>query len=216
MYQTAIARLRGGGYGHYEVSNWSTDSSAECRHNLLYWRNLEWVGVGPGAHSHLRYAAGQERSKARLPFPVPRRHPEVEEPCQPPVAARWSNRKSVQGYIKRIHGGAAPVDFHEELTSGVSMGETMMLGLRLIREGVPFSRFERTHGQPMEIVFGPRLAVCRAPACWSPTRKGVRLTERGLFLGNRVFSEFVSKGFGAAMTPSTTDTEYAGVASSCL
>lgn len=36
----------------YEVSNWSKFGH-ECKHNLLYWRNQNWWGYGPGAHSHL-------------------------------------------------------------------------------------------------------------------------------------------------------------------
>lgn len=36
----------------YEISNWAK-SGYECKHNLLYWRNQNWWGYGPGAHSHL-------------------------------------------------------------------------------------------------------------------------------------------------------------------
>lgn len=35
----------------YEISNWATPG-AECRHNLAYWQNRTWIGIGPGAHSH--------------------------------------------------------------------------------------------------------------------------------------------------------------------
>lgn len=36
----------------YELSNWSLPGS-ECRHNVAYWQNKNWLGLGPGAHSHL-------------------------------------------------------------------------------------------------------------------------------------------------------------------
>ena len=36
----------------YEISNWATPGF-ECRHNLLYWKNQNWWGYGPGAHSHI-------------------------------------------------------------------------------------------------------------------------------------------------------------------
>ena len=36
----------------YEVSNWAR-SGGECQHNLIYWRDGDWWGAGPGAHSHL-------------------------------------------------------------------------------------------------------------------------------------------------------------------
>ena len=41
------------GYGWYEVSNWSRDDDARCRHNEGYWRGDDWWGIGPGAHSHV-------------------------------------------------------------------------------------------------------------------------------------------------------------------
>jgi len=37
----------------YELSNWARDESAQCRHNVLYWESADWLGIGPGAHSHL-------------------------------------------------------------------------------------------------------------------------------------------------------------------
>ncbi len=50
-YELIDDRLSGSGLRWYEVSNWSTPGG-ECRHNLAYWRNRDWWGVGPGAHSH--------------------------------------------------------------------------------------------------------------------------------------------------------------------
>ena len=53
MYDHARVALAAAGYHHYEISNW-TLPGLESEHNLAYWRNLQWVGVGPGAHSSLR------------------------------------------------------------------------------------------------------------------------------------------------------------------
>jgi len=52
MYRTAERALHAAGYHHYEIANWARPGS-ECRHNLTYWRNGQWLGVGAGAHSHL-------------------------------------------------------------------------------------------------------------------------------------------------------------------
>lgn len=46
------ARLVDAGLSWYEVSNWAAPGG-RCRHNLLYWRDGDWWGAGPGAHSHL-------------------------------------------------------------------------------------------------------------------------------------------------------------------
>ena len=51
-YEIVDGMLRDAGLGWYEVSNWSRPSG-ECRHNLAYWHNEDWWGIGPGAHSHL-------------------------------------------------------------------------------------------------------------------------------------------------------------------
>jgi oxygen-independent coproporphyrinogen III oxidase len=51
-YELASDVLRAAGYRHYEIANWAKPGK-ECRHNLVYWRNGEWLGVGGGAHSHL-------------------------------------------------------------------------------------------------------------------------------------------------------------------
>ncbi|WP_309648462.1 radical SAM family heme chaperone HemW [Nocardioides sp.] len=52
-YDLADDRLTAAGLGWYEVSNWALDDAARCRHNLGYWTDGDWWGVGPGAHSHV-------------------------------------------------------------------------------------------------------------------------------------------------------------------
>ncbi|BDV26435.1 coproporphyrinogen III oxidase [Corynebacterium ulcerans] len=48
--------LRQEGFSWYEVSNWAREGG-ECQHNMGYWRDGDWWGAGPGAHSHI----GQRR-----------------------------------------------------------------------------------------------------------------------------------------------------------
>ena len=52
-YEIADDVLTAAGYSWYEVSNWARSDAAQCAHNLLYWRDHHWWGVGPGAHSHV-------------------------------------------------------------------------------------------------------------------------------------------------------------------
>jgi len=52
-YLLADDVLTSAGYGWYELSNWARDDAARCRHNLLYWHSADWLGIGPGAHSHV-------------------------------------------------------------------------------------------------------------------------------------------------------------------
>ena len=52
MYEIGRAMLGSAGYRQYEVSNFAR-SGAACRHNVGYWTDQEWLGVGPGAHSYI-------------------------------------------------------------------------------------------------------------------------------------------------------------------
>ncbi|MGH2585560.1 MAG: radical SAM family heme chaperone HemW, partial [Dehalococcoidia bacterium] len=52
MYERTQDLMAAAGYEHYEISNWCRPGF-ECRHNLVYWQDGEWLGLGPGAHSHL-------------------------------------------------------------------------------------------------------------------------------------------------------------------
>ena len=57
MYEQAMALLDTAGYRQYEISNVARPGR-ECRHNLKYWTDGEWIGFGPGAHStvsHVRW-----------------------------------------------------------------------------------------------------------------------------------------------------------------
>lgn len=51
-YEIADSALEAAGLRWYEISNWARPG-AECRHNLGYWRGHDWIGIGPGAHSHV-------------------------------------------------------------------------------------------------------------------------------------------------------------------
>lgn len=52
-YLMAEEFLTAQGLTNYEVSNWAATDSAQCRHNLNYWRGTNWWGIGPGSHSHI-------------------------------------------------------------------------------------------------------------------------------------------------------------------
>ena len=51
-YRLAERRLGAAGYRHYEIANWARPGKRSL-HNLGYWRDREWLGVGAGAHSHI-------------------------------------------------------------------------------------------------------------------------------------------------------------------
>lgn len=181
LYEMAQAAMAGAGYIHYEVSNWARGGgdgavsagallpAKACRHNLIYWRNADYLGIGPGAHSHLRVRDGQGGW----------------------LEQRWGNRKPVPGYVKRLEAGAAVAAFEERIDARLAMGETMMLGLRLVREGVAHDRFAALHGQALSQVFAGELAELQARRLVAVDLERVVLTAQGLMLGNRVFAAFL-------------------------
>ena len=54
MYILAMELLDSRGFSQYEISNWARAEEAQCLHNLQYWRNLDYLGFGAGAHSHYK------------------------------------------------------------------------------------------------------------------------------------------------------------------
>jgi oxygen-independent coproporphyrinogen III oxidase len=178
LYERAMDRLGASGYAHYEVSNWarpgppplagSEPPAFACAHNLVYWRNGEWLGVGAGAHSHLR-----SRHSAAA------------------AARRWGNVRPVPAYIRRLGAGEPAEATGEVVDVRTAMGETMLLGLRLLREGVPFSRFRQLHDADPRAVFRAELVELADWGLVQVDHERVRLTARGLMVGNQVFARFV-------------------------
>lgn len=191
-YENAMAQLAAAGYLHYEISNWAkatpadawlqappviTDLTADAeqtpalaaQHNLIYWRNQEYLGIGPGAHSHFWF----------------------NELAGHVVRRRWGNRKPVPGYVKRIGEGVSVEEFREEGDTYSSMGETMMLGLRLLSEGVPFHRFITMHQVDLREVFSKQIAQLQGWGMIELDPVRIRLSPRGVLLGNQIFTYFL-------------------------
>lgn len=64
LYETTQSVLEAAGFEAYEVSNHARGPDARSRHNLLYWRGQDYVGVGPGAHGRLTLAGGRAATVA--------------------------------------------------------------------------------------------------------------------------------------------------------
>jgi oxygen-independent coproporphyrinogen-3 oxidase len=179
QYEEACGTLESEGFCQYEISNWARcrpgaglesvmeQATFACRHNLQYWRNLPYLGFGAGAHG-----------------------------CA--LGWRYANVRSPEAYIRAARSGghqAPPMGpaaaTRERVPETSARGETMLLGLRLTREGVRDQDFTRRHGLGLEAAFGQELSRFRDEGLveWDPA--GVRLTPRGRLLGNLVFQAFV-------------------------
>jgi putative oxygen-independent coproporphyrinogen III oxidase len=78
-YAVADAVLTGAGLANYEISNWARPGH-ECRHNLLYWRQGDYRGIGCAAHSH-------EHGRRWWNVRTPERYIAAIESGRSPVAA---------------------------------------------------------------------------------------------------------------------------------
>lgn len=170
MYELVTEMLKSAGYEQYEISNWSLPGFA-CRHNLQYWQSLPYLGFGAGAHG---YASGVRYSNAlRIPT----------------FLERVSNPTG--GMRKFPLSGAAVQQAKVSMESVRS--EYMLMGLRLIKEGVSAANFLERFGVPLREVFGKalELSVSEGLLEWFDGGESVRLTHRGRLLSNRVFVRFV-------------------------
>jgi putative oxygen-independent coproporphyrinogen III oxidase len=64
LFDTTQAVLEAEGFDAYEVSNHARGEAARSRHNLVYWRGHDYVGVGPGAHGRISLGGVRQATQA--------------------------------------------------------------------------------------------------------------------------------------------------------
>ncbi len=165
MYEYTIEQLTTNGFKHYEISNFAKPGF-ECKHNLNYWLNGNYIGIGAGAHSHVN-------------------------------GNRQSNTDNIEEYINTIKGDDTRIVAcnsssdgrpktenritHDETGSATDNRETIFMGLRLTG-GLPSEKFIGFEDQVKSLIKDDLLEK----------RNGnVKLTKKGLMLGNLVFEKFV-------------------------
>jgi putative oxygen-independent coproporphyrinogen III oxidase len=104
---------------------------------------------------------------------------------------RSMNHPAPLAYCRAVEGGEAPIANDETIDAATAMGETMMLGLRLLQTGVDADAFERRHGVALDSVFAPQLDELTGLGLLERTSLGVRLTHHGLMLANNVCARFL-------------------------
>jgi oxygen-independent coproporphyrinogen-3 oxidase len=127
LYEATQDALGRRGLPAYEISNHARPG-AECRHNLVYWRYGDYVGVGPGAHGRLTHA-----DRATGVATAAHRKPEA-----------WLDATLGGDPLALAETGA--------LTRDERIREMTMMGLRLT-EGIRRHDFERVAGDAIEGVF---------------------------------------------------------------
>jgi oxygen-independent coproporphyrinogen III oxidase len=104
---------------------------------------------------------------------------------------RTMNHPAPGRYIAALERGEHVVTNIEEIDERTAMGETMMLGLRLLEDGVSVPSFALRHGFPLFEQFGPQIEKLTLQGLLETDDRRVRLTERGALLANSVCAEFL-------------------------
>ncbi len=120
MYEITQDLAEAAGMPAYETSNHARDM-AESRHNLIYWRYGDYIGIGPGAHGRLTLN-GQRCA--------------TETAMQPTT---WLRQVETEGQGERIR---EPISAEDQAT------EYLMMSLRLV-EGSSLSRFRALRGEAL-------------------------------------------------------------------
>lgn len=140
-YEIADDLLGAAGLEWYEISNWARPGY-ESQHNLGYWRNVDWAGLGPGAHSHYGNVLGVEQSA-----------PEEKTETVKTSGLRSWDIAHPRMWGQAINAGDVPWSGSERISKEENLEEIIMLGLRM-REGLDLSRLGNTADmariQPME------------------------------------------------------------------
>ena len=118
MYLETNEYLGSLGMEGYEISNHSRPG-AESRHNLIYWRQGDWVGIGPGAHGRLSSQTG--------------RHANIAEP----LPGKWLRLVD--------EAGNGDIDA-ETLTRDDVAAEYLLMSMRLA-EGMDLARYKDKGGR---------------------------------------------------------------------
>ena len=157
MFEYIIAELERAGFEHYEISNFSK-SGFESRHNLMYWDNAEYYGIGAGASGYVN-------------------------------GVRYKNHGPIRHYLSAVEEGNARIT-EEHLSQKEQMEEEMFLGLRK-KSGVSMARFEEKFGRTFDGLYGEIVRDLVQQGLMQIEGDRVRMTKRGLFLGDTVAERFI-------------------------
>ena len=157
MFEYIIAELERAGFEHYEISNFSK-SGFESRHNLMYWDNAEYYGIGAGASGYVN-------------------------------GVRYKNHGPIRHYLSAVEEGNARIT-EEHLSQKEQMEEEMFLGLRK-KSGVSMARFEEKFGRSFDGLYGEIVKDLVQQGLMQIEGDRVRMTKRGLFLGDTVAERFI-------------------------
>lgn len=164
MYDLASDELEAAGFRQYELSNWAKPGH-ESRHNLAYWTDREYLGLGAGAHGYLR---GERYENIA--------HPRAY------IRALTGNGPGAAQVVARRERLAVAEAYQPDRPT--AMFDWLTTQLRRT-DGFEPSAFEAKFGVPLRDAAGPVLDEC-ARAGWLEAGERVRLSRTGRQLHSEV------------------------------
>ena len=104
---------------------------------------------------------------------------------------RIMNHLLPERWCAAVESGEPTTSNVEEIDADTSMAETMLLGLRLLDDGVLSEAFQQRHGVGLDETYGHVIDEMAAVGLMERRDDGVRLTQRGLLLANDVIARFL-------------------------
>lgn len=176
MYQYARELLGSLGYHHYEISNWSQPGLAS-RHNLAYWRNLPYLGVGPGAHSCLGGHRFWDLDSPRGYVEAVHRWVAQGAALPNDITADWL-------------GAVGPVGGFEPIAGDLAAAEAMFLGLRLL-DGLNLVEASQRLGTDLAVRYQAQLDDLVQLGLLVQEDTVFRLHPSAYLIANQVFQRFL-------------------------
>ncbi len=175
MYLLASDKLAEQGYSHYEISNWALPGK-ECQHNMTYWKDERYLGLGAGAHSHLD---GYRWVNVLSPVGYVKH------------LGNMRTKLSQQPYFN-----APWVDNIEHIDRDLEIAEAVILSLRL-EKGVNLTDFAHRFGVELYSIYQQQqINDLVKLGLIAKNEHSIRLTTKGKLLGNEVFLRFLPKSTG--------------------
>ena len=167
MYDLAIRKTASAGYHQYEISNFSL-SSYECKHNIGYWTQIPYIGLGISAASMTGIICSSEGI----------------------TYERSLNPDTIIEYEKMIEAGMKSSS--ETVSPSEARFETMVLGLRMNR-GVSENAFWKMHHTSMESCYGNKLKEMELRGLILHENGSWKLTARGFDIQNSILVELMDE-----------------------
>ncbi len=180
MYETAIETLTGAGFEHYEISNFAKPLF-KCRHNLTYWKNDFYLGIGPSAASYIgnwRIENISDIDKYVECIPL--------ETHQPSMLSDSKNLLSLTGCIESDKEPAAE---KIKISPIERVCQTAVLNLRLI-EGINLTEYKQKTGFNIYKLFGQSVEKNLKSNLLQLRDDCLSLTKQALPIANSVVCDF--------------------------